>query len=361
VITSPPDLGVLPDRSGPTAGVDPRYARQALFPAIGPDGQHRLARTSALLVGCGALGGAVANLLVRAGLGRLTIVDRDYVERSNLQRQSLFDEADVAAHLPKAAVAAAKLAAANSDVEVIPVVADANSGNFGELAAGADILIDGLDNFGTRYLLNDYAVQRSVPWVYGGVIAAHGMTMTVRPGVTPCLRCVFPNQPQPGSAPTCDTAGVIGPAVDLVASLQAAEVLKLAVGDLGALNRGLLSVDAWRLAFDAIPLGAPNADCPCCGRHQFPYLEDASPEQTTSLCGHDAVQVLPPPGARLDLVALASRLNALGTVTANRFLVRFVPSGEERQLTVFADGRAIVKGTTEGPEARSLYARYVGA
>lgn len=342
----------------PTA--DGRYARQALFAQIGGEGQRALGRTAVVLVGCGALGSAVAGLLVRAGIGRLTIIDRDYVELSNLQRQSLFDEDDVAAHLPKAATAAEKLRRANSAVEVIPVVADANAANIEGLAEGADFLVDGLDNFATRYLLNDVAVKHGLPWVYGGVIASYGMTMTVRPGLTPCLRCVFPEPPAPGSAPTCDTAGVIGPAVDLIAAIQSAEVLKLAVGDRASLNTSLLSIDVWRLAFDRIPLGGPVKDCPACGQRAFAFLDRTSADQTTSLCGHDAVQVLAPSPVRLDLPALADRLSPLGSVTSNRFLIRFVPADRPVQVTVFPDGRAIIKGTTEGAEARSLYARYVG-
>lgn len=342
-----------PDRGG-------RYARQIVSPLIGLEGQRRLGRAHVLLVGCGALGSAVANLLVRAGVGHLRIVDRDYVELHNLQRQMLFDEADVIGRVPKAAAAAAKLAAVNPDVQTEPIVADVNATNLERLAEGVDVLVDGTDNFETRYLINDVTVKRGLSWVYGGVIGAYGMTMTIRPGITPCLRCVFPEPPEAASAPTCDTAGVLGPAVGLVSSLQAVEALKLAVGDLDALNRDLLAVDAWRLTFDRIPLAAPAPDCPTCGRHDFAFLDRATPSQTTVLCGHDAVQVLVHPPAKLDLALLAERLRASGDVTANRYLLRFRDAAAGRELTVFPDGRAIVQGTTDPTEARALYARYLG-
>lgn len=352
------DLATLPpsERSNGHA----RYLRQATFPPIGPDGQRRLAAANVLLVGCGALGSAVANLLVRAGIGRLVIADRDYVELHNLQRQSLFDEDDVARHLPKAEAAAAKLRRINADVTVEAAVVDVNAANVADLVEHVDFLVDGTDNFETRYLINDVAVKFDLPWVYGGVITTYGMTMTIRPGVTPCLRCVFAEPPEPGGAPTCDTAGVLGPAVSLVASIQAAEVLKLAIGDFDALNRDLLAVDVWRLAFDRIPLDAPSPDCPTCGHRQFTFLDRPALTQATVLCGHDAVQVRVHPGVSLDLDALARRLRPAGDVLANPFLVRFRDATAGHELTVFADGRAIIKGTGDEAEARSIYARYVG-
>jgi adenylyltransferase/sulfurtransferase len=337
-----------------------RYVRQTIFPAIGRDGQRRLARTHVLLVGCGALGSAVADLLVRAGVGRLTIADRDYVELNNLQRQSLYNEADVANHVPKAAAAAERLSQVNSAVEVVPVVADVDATSVEKLLESADILVDGTDNFETRYLLNDAAVKLRRPWVYGGVIASYGMTMTIRPGETPCLRCVFPDPPDAGSAPTCDTAGVIGPAVHLVASLQATEALKLAVGDLDSVNRELIAVDLWRLSFDRIPLGVPTPDCPACQRRDFAFLDRATPSRTTVLCGHDAVQVRVHPPVKLDLATLGERLTAAGEVMSNQYLLRFRDATSPYELTVFPDGRAIVKGTSDPVEARVLYARYVG-
>ncbi len=338
-----------------------RYARQALLAPVGHDGQRRISRTRVLLVGCGALGSGVADLLVRAGIGHLTIADRDYVELTNLQRQSLFDEADVENHLPKAEAAAARLRRINGEVVVTPVVADVNAGNVEALVASADLIVDGTDNFETRYLVNDAAVKLGRPWVYGGVIGSYGMTMTIRPGATACLRCVFPEPPAAGSAPTCDTAGVLGPAVALVAALEAAEALKLAVGADASLNPDLLAVDAWQCAFDRIPRPARRDDCPTCVRREFVFLDQRAPSQTTVLCGHDAVQVLVHPPVALDLAALAARLCVVGEVNSNRFLLRFREGADlPRELTVFPDGRAIVKGTTDPTEARVLYARYVG-
>lgn len=338
-----------------------RYPRQTIFGPIGRDGQRRVQRANVVLIGCGALGSGVADALVRAGVGHLTIVDRDYVELSNLQRQSLFEEADVEAHTPKAVAAADKLGRVNAEVRLAPIVADVNPTNAERLARDADLIVDGTDNFETRYLLNDVAVKLRKPWVYGGVIGSYGMTMTIRPGVTSCLRCVFPEPPPAGSAPTCDTAGVLGPAVGVVSSLQAAEVLKLIVGDEAALNADLVAIDVWRLSFDRIPLRGPRADCRACGMGEFDFLDASASSQATVLCGHDAVQVRVQPPVAMDLGGVAERLRPIGDVLANPFLVRFRERSGERELTIFADGRAIVKGTTDPSEARTLYARYVGA
>jgi adenylyltransferase/sulfurtransferase len=359
-MTSPATL-TIPDQLTNSPNSGDRYVRQELFRPISRSGQDQLKQSHVALIGCGALGSAIADLLVRAGIGSLTIVDRDYVELHNLQRQSLFTEADVTAHTPKAEAAAQTLAKINSDVRVIPVIADLNGSNAESLLRDASIIVDGTDNFETRYLLNDLAVKSSKPWVYGGVIASYGTTMTIRPGITPCLRCIFPDQPDPGSAPTCDTAGVIGPAVHAIAAIEAAEVMKLAVGDFEALNIGLLTMDLWQLKFDQVALGSPRPDCPTCSRRQFEFLNRARPSQATVLCGHDAIQVLPEPGVILDLQELARRLRPVGEVMVSRFLLRFDDASGGRQLTVFPDGRAIIKGTTDETEARSLYARFVGA
>ncbi|HET8524285.1 MAG TPA: ThiF family adenylyltransferase [Thermomicrobiales bacterium] len=338
-----------------------RYVRQERFFPIGREGQRRLATTHVVQVGCGALGSASAELLTRAGIGRLTLIDRDYVELHNLQRQSLFSEEDVAEHVPKAAAAARRLEAINGEVEIRPEITDLHAGNAERLLADADIILDGTDNFETRYLINDVAVKFGIPWVYGGVIASGGSTMTIRPEETPCLRCVFPDPPEPGSVPTCDTAGVIGPAVQIVAAIQAAEAMKLAVGDLAATNQALLSFDVWPLDAQRVPLPPRDPECPTCGQRQFSFLESVRPSQTTQLCGHDAVQVLVSPAPALNLEALADRLRPLGKVLVNRFLLRFDDPVTGRQLTVFPDGRAIVQGTTDATEARSLYAKYIGA
>jgi adenylyltransferase/sulfurtransferase len=339
-----------------------RYARQSILPEIGRQGQERLATTHALVIGCGALGSASANLLARAGVGRLTLVDRDYVELHNLQRQTLYDEADVERHQPKAIAAAEKLRRANGQIVVAPVVDDVNAATIEQLLDGVNVIVDGLDNFETRYLVNDAAVKHGLPWVYGGVIGTYGLTMTIRPGRSACLRCVFPEPPPAGSAPTCDTAGVLGPAVDLVASVQVAEAIKLAVGDEEALNDGLLALDPWRLAFERIPLPGPVPDCPTCGARRFEFLDRAAFSTATVLCGHDAVQLraAPPLSTTVGLVALADRLSAAGETLSNPFLVRFRPAGEPYELTIFPDGRTIVKGATDSAEARAVYARYVG-
>lgn len=313
-----------------------------------------------LVIGCGALGGASANLLARAGFGHITLVDRDYVELHNLQRQTLFDEADVAAHVPKAVAAAARLSQINSEVEVTPIVADVNPATIEPLLNGVDLIVDGLDNFETRYLLNDAAVKHTVPWVYGGVIGAYGMTMTIRPGESACLRCVFPDAPSAGSAPTCDTAGVLGPAVDVIAGLQVAEAMKLAVGASDSLNPGLVAVDLWALSFDRIPVPGPISGCTTCDARQFTYLDSTNVNQSTSLCGHDAVQILITPPVSLDLAALEDRLSRSGETLRNRFLLRFRPASSGHELTIFPDGRAIIKGVTNPIDARTLYARYIG-
>lgn len=343
-----------------TPGLDNRYIRQQIFAAIGKDGQERIANARVALIGCGALGSTIADLLVRAGIGQLTIADRDYVELHNLQRQSLFDERDVRDHIPKAAAAMNRLAEINAQAKVMPVIADVNGSNITQIVQDADLMIDGTDNFETRYLINDVAVKLNKPWVYGGVIASYGMTMTILPGETPCLRCVFPDQPEAGSAPTCDTAGVIGPAVHTVASFQAAEALKLLVGDRERLNRDLIALDLWALTFDRVPLGAPRPDCPTCSARNFEFLERTAASHETVLCGHDAVQVLVQPPVKLDLADLAKRLSAVGDVTTNRFLLKFTDRATDHELTIFPDGRAIVKGTTDPTEARTLYARFVG-
>ena len=337
-----------------------RYVRQEIFPPIGRDGQARIAKTNVALIGGGALGSTIADLLVRSGVGSLTIADRDYVELHNLQRQSLYDESDVRNHLPKAAAAAARLHAINGQTAINPVVTDVNASNIAAIVADADIVVDGTDNFETRYLINDIAIKLNKPWVYGGVIASYGMTMTVIPGETSCLRCVFPEPPDAGSAPTCDTAGVIAPAVHVIAAIEATEVLKLAVGDLHSINRKLIAIDLWGLSFDEIEIGAPKPDCPACGLRSFTFLDRPTPSRQTVLCGHDAVQVLIQPPVELNLDSIAARLQSAGDVMKNRFLVRFRDRATNHELTIFPDGRAIVKGTTDPGEARALYARYVG-
>lgn len=338
-----------------------RYARQVIHPAIGEAGQRALAAARVLVVGCGALGTHIADTLVRAGVGFLRVVDRDFVELHNLQRQVLFDEDDLARGLPKALAAAEKLRRINSTVAIEPIVDDANAGNIAALLDGIDLIVDGTDNFETRYLLNDAAARAGLPWVYGGVLATYGMTMTIIPGETACLRCLFPDPPPPGAAPTCDTAGVLAPAVSLIAAIESAEALKLLVGARDAVNRELLALDVWRLSVDRLP-AVRQADCPTCGdgaRH-YPYLDLATASRTVALCGRNAVQITLSPPAALVLPDLAARLRAVGAVRHNEHLLRFAPADSDHELVIFPNGRAIIHGTDETAIARSLYARYIG-
>jgi adenylyltransferase/sulfurtransferase len=343
----------------PPAGARERYSRQSRFSAIGEAGQERIGAASVLVVGCGALGSAGLDLLARAGVGRLTVVDRDVVELSNLQRQLLFDEADARAGAPKAIAAARAVQRINSEVEVRPVVADVTPANVEALVAGSDAVLDGTDNLETRYLLNDTCVKAGTPWVYGGAIGATGMSMTVVPGESACFRCTFPDRNPAGSLATCDTAGVLGPCVVAVAAFQAAEILKLVVGDGEHVNRGRTAFDLWTNDVQRAERIQRQPGCPCCGGRRFEYLEARSTSQTTSLCGRNAVQVSPGRPVALDLGQLGPRLAAAGAVTSTEHLVRFRVG--EHELTVFGDGRAIVKGTSDLAQARSLYARYVGA
>jgi len=337
-----------------------RYIRQSIFAPIGKDGQCRIAMARVAVVGCGALGSAVADQLARAGVGFLRLIDRDFVEIHNLQRQALYTESDVRNRMPKALAAFDRLSAVNSQIEIEPVVDDLNSGNVARLLDHVDLIIDGTDNFETRYLINDFAVAHGRPWIYGGVIGSSGMTMTIRPGQTACMRCVFPEAPPPGVAPTCDTAGVISPVVQVIASYEVAEALKFLVGAIDKLNDGMLAVDVWQLSTDRVPTGEPRPDCPCCGLRQFEFLSAPADDRETVLCGQDAVQVRLAHPVAIDLDQLARRLSGAGDVIRNKFLLRFTDAATDRELTVFPDGRAIVRGTTDGDEAKRLYATYIG-
>lgn len=335
-----------------------RYHRQSLLPFIGVDGQSRLAAARVLLVGCGALGGVVAEQLVRGGVGFLRLADRDLVEWTNLQRQVLFDEADARDGTPKAAAAAVRLGEINSAVTVEPAVVDVHAGNLGELMDGVDLVVDGTDNAETRYLINDGCVKAGVPWVYGGCVSADGRVMAVRPGVTACLRCVFPDPPSVGELPTCDTAGVLGAASAVVASLQSIAAFKLI---LGVPVDGLTVLDLWRNRFRVVDVGGPREDCSCCRRREFPFLERSVEGGVAHLCGRDAVQVRPVTRGRTDLEALAARLAAVGAVERTAYLLRCRLEGESGiTLTVFGDGRVLVGGTVDVGRARSLVSRYVG-
>ncbi|MGA7914633.1 MAG: ThiF family adenylyltransferase [Candidatus Acidiferrales bacterium] len=338
-----------------------KYSRQILFPGIGEAGQERLLGARAALVGCGALGTVVANLLVRAGLGQLRIIDRDFVETSNLQRQTLFEEADAREALPKATAAERRLRAINSDVRVEGVVADLTPENSTELLEGFEVILDGTDNFETRLLLNDLAIARNIPWIYAAAVGSYGVTMTIRPGETSCLACLTESEEKSaalGAEATCDTAGVVNAAVGVIASIEAAEATKLLAGRPEALNQRLISCDVWNGRFQSIRI-ARNADCRACGRREFTYLAgEAQPHIT--MCGRDSVQIHER-GRRLDLDELGRRI-AQGPADGlhhNEFLLRFRVAPYE--LTVFTDGRAIVKGTKDPAVARTLYARYIGA
>jgi adenylyltransferase/sulfurtransferase len=335
-----------------------RYSRQELFAGLGREGQARIGSARVLIVGAGALGAALAEMMARAGVAALTVVDRDYVEASNLHRQSLYDESDAAQGLPKAVAAEAKLRAINSEVEVRGLVVDLAADNAPALLHGQDLVLDGTDNFETRFLVNDLCVREGIPWVYGACVGAYGLALAVRPRVSPCLRCVLEEQPEPGSGPTCDTAGVIAPIVHVVAGLQAGEALKLLAGRHAALLPGVVTVDLWSGLFSVMDLRGRKPWCPACTLGRYDYVQSQAAGLTTALCGRDAIQVRPGPGRTLDLDALAERLAAAGPVQRNAHLVRFAAPAAE--LVVFRDGRAIIKGAKDAAEARSLYARYVG-
>lgn len=346
-----------------------RYHRQMLLEGIGEEGQQRLLSSHACIVGCGALGCTIADLLARAGVGRLTIVDRDIVEMSNLQRQILFDEQDASEGLPKAEAARRRLCRINSEVQVEALVADVTGPHAERLlfrAATPGVLLDGTDNFETRYLLNDLSVKRNVPYVYGGVVGTRGMQATFVPGSTGCLRCMFEELPDPGAAQTCDTAGVLGPAVNIVAACQASDAIKVLLGRTYLLSRTLLDMDLWANVRRRLALVPPRPGCPCCGERRYEFLEDATRGSTANLCGRGAVQVSPGADGRVDLRAVESRLRPHGSFARlGNLLVRGKLSGERGELgplhlTVFADGRAIIKGTERPERARTIYARYIG-
>lgn len=333
-----------------------RYSRQIIFPEIGKKGQEKLAASSVVIVGCGALGTVIATTLVRAGVGKVRIIDRDFIEYHNLQRQVIFDEDDVKNGLPKAIAAERHLRKVNSSIEIEGIVTDVNYANIEKLTAGADLIMDGLDNLETRFLINDISVKHGIPWVYGGAVSASGMTMTVLPGKTPCFRCVFPSLTHQRVAHTCDTAGVIAPAPFVIGSLQSVEALKILTGS-GEVSPGVLVVDVWQGTFIRIKVG-PRADCPTCqGKYEF--LEGKFGVRTTTLCGQNAIQVADPQSAGLNLSELAIRLEALGKVSYNQHMLRFTVDGQE--MVIFPDGRAIVRNTTDEALARGLYAKYIGA
>jgi molybdopterin/thiamine biosynthesis adenylyltransferase len=335
-----------------------RYSRQILFSGIGKEGQSQLLQSRVLIVGCGALGSAQAESLARAGIGKLRIADRDFVEASNLQRQTMFTERDAAERIPKAVAAANHIQEINSEIEVEPEIADVNHSNIERLVKDCDVVLDGTDNFATRYLINDACVRHGVNWIYGAAVGSYGVTMTIRPHQTACLRCVFAEAPPAASAPTCDTAGVIMPIISVVAAVQVAEALKLLTGQTESLHHSLMQFDVWRNEWRKINPGSPSPTCPTCVLGQFETLQAASGDFAAILCGRNAVQISPAQPTHLNFEELAERLRATGDVKFNNYLLRFRTGDFE--LTVFQDARSIIRGTNEISTARSLYAKFIG-
>ncbi|HKJ17652.1 MAG TPA: ThiF family adenylyltransferase [Xanthomonadales bacterium] len=355
-----------------------RYHRQMLLPGFGQEGQRRLLNSTVLIMGCGALGTVSADMLARAGVGHLKIIDRDFIELTNLQRQVLFDEQDVADEIPKAEAAKRKIARSNSQVKVTAIVDDLNHTNIERYAEGTDVLIDGLDNFETRYLANDCAVKHGIPYLYGGAVSTVGMAYSVLPHTsggetswekggfeTPCYRCLFEEAPAPGQTPTCDTVGVLGPLVSVIANFQVAEALKILTGNLAQVSRTMLSIDLWANTISQLSVNRvwEDGDCQCCKHRNFEYLEGKAGSSADALCGQDAVQLRHQQTIDgIDLEEVAERLSQHGEVRRNDFMVRAEvgEAGHKYEITLFADGRAIVKGTGEASVAKSVYSKYVG-
>jgi molybdopterin/thiamine biosynthesis adenylyltransferase len=331
-----------------------RFSRQTRFAPFGPEGQENLGAATAVIVGCGALGTVHASLLARAGTGTIRLIDRDYVEESNLQRQVLYTEADAQLGLPKAEASRIHLLEANSNVGIETHVSDLNPENADDLLSGADVILDGTDNFETRFLINDYSVREGIPWIYGAAVGSYGIAMPIIPGHTACFRCVYPEPPR-GAQPTCETAGVLGPVTSLIGSLQAMEAIKVLSGRSESVRPRIFTADMWQGPIRETGMPARDPDCPCCGRREFTWLNGR--RTPVSLCGRNAVQIheLRRP---IDLAELALRLDGLGAIRSNEFALRLIR--EDYEITVFPDGRAIVKGTTDIGLARGIYAKYIG-
>ena len=339
--------------------VQHRFERQARFAPLGPEGQARLETKRVLLVGCGALGGVLAQWLTRAGVGELILVDRDVVEETNLPRQVLFTAEHAAAGTPKVSAAAETLELIGGPTRLTSHAVHLNADRLLELGANVDLILDGTDNMATRYLVNDYAVREGVPWIYAGVVSSGGLVLAIQPGEGPCLRCVFPDPPPPGALPTCDTAGVIGPAVGVIASMQAGLALRQLAGE-DPPAPALIDLDVWSGSVRRLPV--PRApSCPCCATGDFEFLEGATADEAVSLCGRNTVQVLAPAGAPApvpDLVAANLRSAGIEVRQAGP-LLRFTAEGH--RVTLFPDGRALVEGTEDTSKARAVVARWVGA
>jgi molybdopterin-synthase adenylyltransferase len=338
-----------------TQGAESRYSRQSRFAPLGEQGQQRLRAASVAIVGCGALGTVEAEILARAGVGKLRIIDRDFVEWSNLQRQFLFDESDAAEGLPKAIAAARRLSSINADVVVEPIVADLTPANAAELLEQAELIVDGTDNFEARFLMNDFAVHAGVPWIYAAAVGSYGLKFPIVPGRTACLRCVYPEPPE-GGQPTCETDGVLAPVTSAIASLACGDALKILGIGAHAITPQLTTIDVWTGVIRQTAPPVRDAECPCCVRREFVHLTGQR-RAPISLCGRNAVQIHER-SRPVDLVDLARRLAPLAVVRSNDFAVR--ASIDAYELTVFPDGRAIIKGTTDPGIARGIYARYIG-
>ncbi len=337
-----------------------RYSRQILFQHIGGERQKVLMNSSAVVIGCGALGTVSSSYLTRAGIGQIRIIDRDFIEESNLQRQILFDENDISENLPKAIAAQRKLQKINTKVKIEGIVTDVNYANIEELTQGVDIIIDGTDNFETRFLINDFCVKNSVPWIYGACIGGRGVVMNIIPSDTPCLRCVFETMPQIGSFPTCDTAGVIGPIAGIIASIQVAEAIKILSEDYESINKTLIEIDVWNTKFRQIDVSGLKElnNCPTCKLHNYTFLEAEDGVMATFLCGKNAVQVMSRNRGNIDLRQLEQRLGPVADVSCNAFMLKF--KVKDHEFTVFPDGRAIITGTADSSTAKTLYSKYLG-
>lgn len=338
-----------------------RYSRQMRFPPFGESGQKHLQNATALIVGCGALGSVLANTLARAGVGKLRIVDRDFLEISNLQRQMLFDENDVANNLPKAIAAATKLTAINSSIEIEPIVADVDSRNIESLIDGVGVILDGTDNFEIRFLINDVAVKHAIPWVYGGCLGAEGQTMTIIPQQSACLNCLMlDGPPLPGTSPTCDSFGILSPIINVIASIQAMEAIKILSGNVASVSKKLTMLSLWDNDVRQLDVSKlrQRVNCPTCKQQTFQWLSGTRESHSAILCGRNSVQLSSRDRETISLTDLAARLSELGPVEANRFLLKF--QHNEFTLTLFADGRAIVSGTEDISVARKLYAQFIG-
>jgi molybdopterin/thiamine biosynthesis adenylyltransferase len=337
-----------------------RYARQIAFYGVGKLGQEKLAQSRVMILGCGGLGSASASILARAGIGYLKLVDRDFLELSNLQRQVLYEEHDVKEGLPKPIAAQRRLNQINSAIQVEPVIADVNRFNIEKLISDVDLVIDAADNFETRFLLNEACVKHHRTWIYGAAIESCGLTMAIIPGETSCLRCVMDNIPQPGTVPTCEAVGILASIVCIIASIQSVEAIKILTGKKDELNKNLISIDLWQNSFQTIDVTKEDIqkNCPVCNQHWFEFLEGKQGSTYTTLCGRNAVQILPFKETQIDLAKLAINLSDIGVIKANEYLIHFEIEGYE--LSIFPDGRAIVKGTTDTGIARSLYSKYLG-